>query len=237
MDELQAIADRYERRKNAKPAAKYPAFSPFQHFSRCEREFWYGRFLTEIFGENKSISVLEIGAGEGGNIVFFRRFGIPARQIWANDLLPDHVEILKCWLPPENILAGDATALDTQRKFDIVFQSTVFSSILENQFRRRLAETMWRMTKPGGAVLWYDFEFNNPRNPDVRGVPWQEVRGYFPQATHVMKKKTTLAPPIGRRVGRLYNFLNFPFLRTHCVAAFKKDHSRPAICSNGRGDH
>jgi hypothetical protein len=114
--------------------------------------------------------------------------------------------------------------LDEERP--IFFQSTVFTSILENDFRQRLAKRMWKLTKPGGIVLWYDFEFNNPRNPNVRGVPWREVRAYFPHATHVMKKKTTLAPPIGRRVGRLYNFLDFPFLRTHCIAAFRKDRSR-----------
>ena len=133
---------------------------------------------------------------------------------------------MKQWLPDENIFLGDAANLDPTLKFDIVFQSTVFTSILENDFRERLAKRMWELTKPEGIVLWYDFEFNNPRNPDVRGVPWQEVRGYFPDATHVMKKRTTLAPPIGRRVGQFYNFLNFPFLRTHCVAAFKKVHSR-----------
>jgi SAM-dependent methyltransferase len=226
MDELQSIVDRFERRKILEGAAKYHTFSPFQHFSRCEREFWYARFLANIFGENKDLSILEIGAGSGDNIIFFRRFGVPVRQIFANELLPERAELLKQWLPGENILLGDAANLDPNLKFDIVFQSTVFTSILENDFRQRLAKRMWELTKPGGIVLWYDFEFNNPRNPDVRGVPWQEVRGYFPHATHVMKKKTTLAPPIGRRVGRLYNFLNFPFLRTHCIAAFKKDGSR-----------
>ena len=28
---------------------------------------------------------------------------------------------------------------------------------------------------PGGGVLWYDFTVNNPRNPDVRGVPMKRV--------------------------------------------------------------
>ena len=39
---------------------------------------------------------------------------------------------------------------------------------------------MWRWVRPGGGVLWYDFTFDNPRNPDVRGVPLARVRELFP---------------------------------------------------------
>ena len=72
---------------------------------------------------------------------------------------------------------GDATqAPVAPGSQDIVLQSTVFSSLLDDAFQQRLADTMWRWLKPGGAVLWYDFTVNNPRNPDVRGVPLARVR-------------------------------------------------------------
>ena len=47
----------------------------------------------------------------------------------------------------------------------------VFPSILDDSFQQKLADRMWALTKPGGGILWYDFIYNNPRNPDVRGVP------------------------------------------------------------------
>ena len=54
---------------------------------------------------------------------------------------------------------------------DIVLASTVFSSLLDDAFQQRLAAAMWQWLRPGGGVLWYDFTVDNPRNPDVRGVP------------------------------------------------------------------
>lgn len=221
-DEIQAIRERYERRKTAAVAALYPAFSPFQHFSRAEREFWYGTYLSERFGDTKELTVLEIGAGGGDNILFLRRFGIPRELIFANELLDERVERLKEWLSPENILAGDARSLELSMQFDVVLQSTVFSSILDAGVRTQLAEKMWMLLKPGGVVLWYDFHINNPSNRDVRAVPWSEVRRLFPGALSWTRRKVTLAPPIGRRVGRGYNFLNCPLLRSHTVAVIRK---------------
>lgn len=220
--EIDKIRERYERRLNPQTAAKYPTFSSFQHFSRAEREFWFGQFLTDKFGLCKDLTILEIGAGSGDNIYFFRRFGIPTANIFANELLPERAERLKDVLPPENISFGNALDLSADRKFDIVFQSTVFSSILDKNFQKLMAEKMWSLVKPGGGVLWYDFVYSNPSNPDVRGVSWADTKALFPHAAQTRTQRVILAPPIGRRVGRLYNFVNFPWLRTHRVALFTK---------------
>ena len=52
---------------------------------------------------------------------------------------------------------------------------------------------------PGGGVLWYDFTVDNPRNPDVRGVPVARIRELFPEA-RVQHQRVTLAPPLARAV-------------------------------------
>jgi hypothetical protein len=85
---------------------------------------------------------------------------------------------------------------------------------------------MWALAKPGGGVLWYDFIFNNPRNPDVRGVPLHRIRQLFP-AGKIHHWKLTLAPPLSRRVTRLhpvlYSVFNLvPFLRTHVLCWIEK---------------
>lgn len=175
-----------------------------------------------FFPDTSDISVMEIGAGSGGNLDYFLKLGVPRENIFANELLPDRAEMLSRWLPSSQIHCGNVLDLSYHEKFDIVFQSVVMSSILENDFRRKVAKKMWDMLKPGGVILWYDFIYNNPSNPDVQKVPWKEVLSLFPEAKVVMKKKVTLAPPLGRRVGRFYNFLNFPFLRTHYVGVLQK---------------
>jgi ubiquinone/menaquinone biosynthesis C-methylase UbiE len=118
--------------------------------------------------------------------------------------------------------AGDALAMPVaSASQDIVFVSTVFSSLLDETFQQRLAQAMWGWVKPGGGVLWYDFTVNNPRNADVRGVPLRRVRQLFPQGV-VQARRITLAPPIARRVTRLhpalYTAFNLlPALRTHVL--------------------
>ena len=105
-------------------------------------------------------------------------------------------------------------------------QSTVFSSLLDDAFQQRLADAMWRWTKPGGAVLWYDFTVNNPSNPDVRGVPLARVRELFPQG-RITTRRVTLAPPLSRLVCRVhpaaYGLFNaLPWLRTHVLCWIAK---------------
>ena len=104
---------------------------------------------------------------------------------------------------------------------DIVFQSTVFSSLLDDSFQQRLADAMWKWVRPGGGVLWYDFVVDNPRNPDVRGVPVRRIRELFPSGSHRVRR-LTLAPPLARPAARihpsLYTLLNScPWLRTHVL--------------------
>ena len=105
--------------------------------------------------------------------------------------------------------------------FDIVCQSTVFSSILDDTLQARVAVDMWRSAGPGGGVPWYDFPYNNPSNRDVRGVPLARIRALFPGAA-LSARRIARAPPISRRVVRLhpalYGWFNaLPLLCTHLL--------------------
>ena len=78
----------------------------------------------------------------------------------------------------------------------------------------------------GGAVLWYDFTVDNPRNRDVRGVPLSRVRALVPHG-RIATRRVTLAPPIARAVTRLHPALytlcnTVPLLRTHVLCWISK---------------
>jgi SAM-dependent methyltransferase len=172
--------------------------------------------------------LLEIGCGSGRNLQLFLSLGFRPDYLVGNELLEDRVEAARTSLPPQvTLIPGDATELAlTDESFDIVVQSTVFTSILDSDFQQKLSRRMWRLVKPGGGVLWYDFTFNNPRNPDVRGVPLFRIRQLFPHA-EIKAWRVTLAPPISRLVTRVhpgfYTLFNlFPFLRTHLLCWIKK---------------
>lgn len=194
----------------------------YWHFADAEREAKTLRILGNYFPSFDSLTFLEVGAGQGGNIPFFHRAGIPLTNITVNELLPERIRALETNFPYCRLLPGDALTLQLSEQFDIVYQSTVFTSILNTNDRIRLANAMWNWVKPGGIILWYDFAFNNPSNPDVRKVTRNELKKLFPEAKAYTIKKLTLAPPIGRRVGKLYPYLNWPVLQTHLLAAFQK---------------
>ena len=54
--------------------------------------------------------------------------------------------------------------------FDVVFQSTVFTSILDPEYEAGGRPRNAACAEAAGCNLWYDFHVNNPRNPNVRGV-------------------------------------------------------------------
>lgn len=182
------------------------------------------RGITDLAGTR----LLEVGCGNGGNLLEFLRMGCAAENLTGLELLPERAARARRALPSGvRVLAGDALQAEIEpASQDIVFQAVVFSSLLDDGFQQKLAEAMWCWVKPGGALLWYDFVYDNPANRDVRGVPLRRVRELFPNG-RVEVRRVTLAPPIARRVCRihpsLYTVFNaLPLLRTHLLCWIEK---------------
>jgi SAM-dependent methyltransferase len=174
------------------------------------------------------IKLLEIGCGGGFNLLKFIELGFRPENILGNELISERVVSARKILPKEiEIIEGDALKLTVlPNSYDIVFQSTVFSSILNSEFQKELAAKLWTIAKPDGGILWYDFTYNNPRNRDVVGITLKKIRQLFPHGI-ITHWRITLAPPIGRFVTKfhpnLYSLFNtFPFLRTHILCWIEK---------------
>jgi len=197
----------------------------FRKNMQDERERLYAEILGIHFNHDfTGLKIMEIGAGTGTNIHFFCRTGFLNANIFANELSDARFEILSGLYPGIQLFKGEASQLDFVDEFDIVMQSTVFSSILDHQLKIKLAAKMFEMVKPEGLILWYDFKYNNPVNSHVKGINKREIAGLFPVAKKIEFKNVTLAPPIGRKVGRYYHVINwlFPFLRSHLIAIIHK---------------
>ncbi len=226
MSEVDQIKARYQKRKETGVADYQSQFLPFVHFSRAEREYVGTKWVRDIFGSQiQDKQVLEIGAGMGDNVHFLMRAGFDWQNIYLNELLEDRIESLKNWFSENRIFAGDIQECDFPVPFDLIFQSTVFSSILDRSVQVQIVKKLTAHLKPGGYFLWYDFCFDNPKNKDVKGISKTEVQELLQDSFELVNsKKVTLAPPLGRRVGRAYGFFNclLPFLRTHQIMLFKK---------------
>ncbi|WP_088278864.1 class I SAM-dependent methyltransferase [Ideonella sp. A 288] len=225
-DEPSLVTARYARRA---ATDRYSLLRPDVWHTVQERQ----RAMLQLFAalgwhDLSQRRAAEVGCGHGGNLLELLRLGFAPEHLRGAELLPERIAQARHVLPDALPLwQGDATQWPVPPGSQhLVLQSTVFSSLLDDAFQQRLADAMWSWVMPGGGVLWYDFTYDNPRNPDVRGVPLARVRELFPQA-RLRVRRVTLAPPIARAVCRLhpslYTLCNWlPVLRTHVLAWLEK---------------
>jgi phospholipid N-methyltransferase len=196
--------------------------SVYSELADLEKQKKIRKITSEFIKITSDTTILEIGAGQGGNIPLLLKMGFNETNIYLNELLPERISALQRNYPNIKLFEGNALTVNFKLKFDIIFQSTVFTSILNKNDRITLATKMWDLLNPSGIILWYDFIYDNPKNKNVKKVSVLEVKKIFQKATKSKIIKTTLAPPIGRSVGKLYHFFNLPFLRSHILAVFQK---------------
>ena len=227
LKEIEEIKRRYETRE--KKSWRYNIVDPWMFKSEQEKEIAIIKWIkTCSILPLEEIKLLEIGCGNGGNLLQFLRLGFSPENLIGNELLEERFIASRNKLPEKlKLIQGNALDLNFETlQFNVVFQSMVFSSILDEKFKLQLAKTMWGWVKEGGGILWYDFIYNNPWNKDVKGISYNKVKEYFPKGSN-KKWKITLAPPLSRVVTKIhpsfYNILNlFPFLRTHILCWIQK---------------
>lgn len=211
------MRERYARRTRT-----YDPWTPSVYLARQEFERSVIRLLGSMsFFPPGDRRLLEVGCGTGGNLQFFLQLGFQPDRLAGIELIEARAHMARSRLPASvQIVEGDAASIELPAgSFDVVFQSLVFSSILDGSFQQVLADRMWHLVRPGGGVLWYDFVYDNPRNPDVRGVPISKVKRLFPTPPQRVRS-VTLAPPVARLVTAvhpgLYPLFNVVApLRTH----------------------
>jgi SAM-dependent methyltransferase len=224
--ENERVAERYARRPRDD---RHGILQPDVWCALHERQRAMLRLFARLgWRDLGALRAVEVGCGAGGNLLELLRFGFRPEHLAGLELLPERFARARSVLPATlRLVEGDAAEADIEpASQDVVLQFTVFSSLLDDATQAHLAAAMWRWVKPGGGVLWYDFTLDNPRNPDVRGMPLARVRALFPQAA-IQAHRVTLAPPLARAVTRvhpaLYGWFDvLPILRTHVLCWLAK---------------
>jgi hypothetical protein len=133
------VKEAYEQRKSDAAVIKNNSNARYSAFIVAEREKVYKDFLSSHFKNLSDKTFFEIGAGIGGNLNFFNQLGIKWENIYANELLEDRFKVLSEHYPQAHLISGDAGKIkEFDGFFDIVFQSTVFTSILDLDFKNTL---------------------------------------------------------------------------------------------------
>lgn len=227
--EVSRIRAAYARRNQTVPKDRYSFFKEENLLVHVELLREILRMLrlfqhTEL-GEEK---VLDVGCGRGFWLRQFIQWGASPGNLFGIDLIQGRIQEGKELCPRGvNLCWGDASRLEfDDARFDLVLQFTVFTSILDPAMKRNVAREMIRVLKPRGVIIWYDYFFSNPNNPDVRGVTRKEISQLFPGLS-IFLKRITLAPPVGRAIGpispTLYRLLSaIKPLCTHYLGFFQK---------------
>jgi len=194
--------------------------------------------------ELQSLELLEIGCGRGVWLREFVKWGASPEMVHGIDLLADRIADARRLCPAEMTLrCGNAAQLDyPDGRFDLVWQSMLFTSVLDADLRRTIAREMVRVLRPGGLILWYDYHVNNPRNRDVRGVPRREIQQLFRDCDLELERLTLAAPlarwlasrsHIGMGIARAV-----PWLTTHYLGVIRpRHHSLHHAAASDSGGH
>jgi SAM-dependent methyltransferase len=233
LQENERIVQEFIRRDNEMPKDYYSLLYPANLFMYTSRihvffELMQRHRLVEVTTQK----ILEIGCGTGGWLIDFERWGTSQQQLAGIDLNHRHVDAAHTRLPDADLRFGDASSLPwPDRSFDVVIQSTVFSSILVPTLQQKIANEMVRVCKSDGFILWFDFRYNNPWNSQVRGIKKPEIECLFPNA-QIHLRSLILVPPLLRKLARhwwtsCWMLEKIPLLRTHylgLIVPFHKMH-------------
>src|SRR5262245_23611339 len=133
------IREKYARRP--REDRRYSWFEAGHLFMMQERERSVLKVLRRAGLDSlREKRILEIGCGQGSWLRDFIKWGAQPENLIGVDLLPERVEQAKRLLPQGlTILCGSAAHLDfPDDSFDLVLQSTVFTSIQDRELKQKI---------------------------------------------------------------------------------------------------
>ncbi|MDA8229340.1 MAG: class I SAM-dependent methyltransferase [Desulfitobacterium hafniense] len=187
------------------------------------------RKMLEEYGYHdlKNLRILDLGCGRGIELARLSEWGARPENLHGVDILQHRIDHARHLYPKLTFSCQDASNLSySDEEFDLITMFTIMSSILDDEVRIKVAREASRVLKPGGAIIWYDNRYDNPRNPHTRKISKRSLQNYFPDFD-IHAQSITVLPPIVRRLGKatklIYPVLGrFGCLRTHYLAIIKK---------------
>lgn len=194
----------YAERARRLPADFYSLMKPGNLYRSQRRERALVALLAaEGFADLDQVTVLDVGCGMGDDLRQMLRYGARSEHLVGVDVLSDRLSRARDLSPHLRFELIDGGALPfASGTFDLVMQSTVFSSIVDPHVQERLAAEMLRVLAPGGAIVWYDMRVTDPRNPNLVPMTRERIAQLFPGCALRLSPQT-LIPALSRRLAPL----------------------------------
>jgi SAM-dependent methyltransferase len=219
VNEAQRIREVYEARKQSIPADRYSYRNAGTRLIERELE----DVLLSRLPDLRDKRILEVGCGRGARLQNLIRWGALSKNLVGVEVIKERADETRNSLPNDTWIShASAESLHHFGTFDLIFQFTMFTSILDLEVKKNIASEMLCALRPGGMIVWYDMFWKNPRNPHIQPISKQEIRELFP-GCDIRFNRVTLVAPLARRLGQ-YSPLAcralaaLKFLSTHYVA-------------------
>ena len=226
--EQDRLAGMYRGWHGGAALARYAWHRPEVVMQHTMRTRVVARMLAATVGTDLGkVRVVDVGCGNGSFLRQLIDWGATPAHLLGTELQQDRLDLAQARTAPEvRWHCGPLTALPAASA-DLVSANTVISSVLDPELRQRLAADMWRVLKPGGWCLVFDFRYN-PRNPHVRKLTRTELDSYWP-GQRQQYETLLLTPPVGRALAALPPLVTealaalVPPLRSHFIYMVQKE--------------
>ena len=154
----------------------------------------------------KTTRVLDIGCGDGSALAKLVSYGFQPSNLFGVDINQDRIKAAISNFPSITFSPQDATELQYQDcEFDLVIESTMFVSLVDDNTSSKIATEMLRVLKPGGHVILLDWRYGKPWDNSYKACSRSRVSRLFTHAksARLLRIKCgALVPPLGRFISK-----------------------------------
>lgn len=158
--------------------------------------------------------VLDVGCGSGGDLFHLLRLGFDPANIIGIDIREQGIARARRLYPQIRFVVGDASAMDfADGSFELVWESTMFATLVDPMLSAQIAREMVRVCRPGGYLLLVDWRTPKPWAPEYRPLRRSRMRYLFDVggATRLVGTfRGALVPPVGRLLSKWLPSAYFP---------------------------
>jgi len=181
-DEILRIQKVYQDRDTVMPLNDwmnniYHPRNPLGHLLQRHNHMILVKAINSLKIDLASLHILDVGCGYGYWLRYLVELGAVPCNLTGIDLSEQRISAALEKNSDIHWIHSTSEKLPfPANHFNIVLQSVVFSSILDNDTRRILAEEMLRVLKPDGYIFWIDHKINMQ---NLAGFTISQVRKYF----------------------------------------------------------
>jgi ubiquinone/menaquinone biosynthesis C-methylase UbiE len=160
------------------------------------------RAIYNIKHETSSAKILDVGCGNGSEIYLLIRLSYSPSNITGIDIQEIRVSEARKLYPQINFVHGDASKMEfDSNSFDLIYESTMFATLPDDNLSLSIAREMMRVCKPDGYILLVDWRTPNPFDRNYKALTRKRLNNLFAvgKDTNLLGVyKGALVPPIGR---------------------------------------